>query len=225
MSSSRTFSNPVIQTTLGSVNTIGSSPSAFGGVFSASSLNNSNAYSPNNAPMPACVWSTYRFDPREYRGTVARLFSSSVGQVGQGFTTPLDKHATSLHTTVVPFSVAVKTVHWELRRAPARDQIEELAVVVGEEPRCLEESLMGLLTASTFAFETSTSIFALRPMSLDLPKGPTPWRDITDWRGGFQFGSTLFHVPAAASFCARVDINGDWRPVHAVTLRITLEFA
>lgn len=222
MSSTRLFGSPTIQTSLGPVNTLGSSMNGFGGTINPSSV---NSYQPTPPPLPSAMWSTYRFDPREYRGTVARLFASSIGEKGQGFTTGLDKHATSLHTTMNPFPVTVKAVQWELRRAPARDQIEELAMVVEEEPRCLEESLVGLLTAATFCFEAAIGIFALRTMSLDLPKGPTPWRDITDWRGGFQFGSTLFQIPATSSFCARVDINGDWRPVHPVTLRITLELA
>jgi hypothetical protein len=223
MSTSRLFGSPTIQTTLGPVNTMGSNSGSFGGTLSSSSVYTSNSYQPPTPPLPAAMWSTYRFDPREYRGTVARLFASTIGEKGQGFTTGLDKHGTSLHTTVNPFPVTVKSVQWELRRAPARDQIEELAMVADEEPRCLEESLMGLLTASTFCFETPTSVYGLRPMSLDLPKGPTPWRGIADWRGGFEFGNLMFQIPAASQFCARVDIDGEWRPVHAVTLRITLE--
>jgi len=222
MSSTRLFGSPTIQTSLGPVNTLGSNTNGFGGTLNPSSV---NSYQPPLPTLPSAMWSTYRFDPREYRGTVARLFASSIGEKGQGFTTGLDKHATSLHTTPNPFPVTVKAVQWELRCAPARDQIEELAMIADEQPRCLEESLVGLLTAATFCFETPTSLLGVRPMSLDLPKGPTLWKGVRDWRGGFEFGNQMFHVPAAATFCARVDINGDWRPVHAVTLRITLELA
>ena len=53
MSSTRLFGSPTIQTSLGPVNTLGSSMNGFGGTINPSSV---NSYQPTLPPLPRAQW-------------------------------------------------------------------------------------------------------------------------------------------------------------------------
>lgn len=217
----------VIQTTIGALSLSGSNT----GHIPMSGPWTTNSYGSSGhvmaGPQGHMLWSTYRFDAREWKaGTVARLFSSPKGESGQGSTEPLTGYDTNvLSSGRLPVAVQVKGLQWELRRARPSGPIEEIAMIAEEEPCNLEESLMGLLAAASISFESSQTIFGGILMNSDAPKGPLPWKGISDWRGGHSFTPHCFSIPAGCSFAIRVDILDTWKPVYPVSLRVLLEIA
>jgi hypothetical protein len=170
------------------------------------------------------MWSTYRFVPQEWKGTRARLFTVCAGEIGQGFRSPLDTSATCM--LVRPhFSVCVKSVSWELRRVTSTNPIQQLAEAGEGDPGCLQESLLGLLPAASLHFESSTMISPPWLMSADLPKGPTPWRESEDWRGGVHLEAEGITIPAHSPFAVMIAIFDSWRPLYTVDVRVTLRLA
>lgn len=176
-----------------------------------------------SGPAARMVWSTYRFEPKEWKGTTVRLFTTACGGKGQGFgDVSLTRHETNMELEgSFPVPVNIKAVAWELRHARV-GPVEELARA-SQYPACREESLMGLVSAAAFSVEATATVFGSTLLSSDLPKGQFPWRNIEDWRGGHSFGNAMFHIPLGCPFAIRIEILDNWHPVYPTTLRVILD--
>ena len=215
------YGSPIVQTTLGPLNMSSNSGSVWtSNTFSASG----HAIS---GPPAHVLWSTFLFDTKEWQqDTVVRMFTTGRGQAGQGHTCTLSASDTNILTPGrLPIDVAIKSMAWELKRAPSSGPLEELARAAEEGPSRCDESLMGLIAAAAISFESPQTHFCQTLLCHDVPKGQFPWRGIEDWRGGVAYGSKYFNIPAGCSFAVRVDFLDTWRPVYPVSMRVVLEVA
>ena len=216
------YGSPIVQTTLGPLNISGST---------GSSVWTSNTFSASghaiSGPPAHVLWSTFLFDTKEWQqDTVVRMFTTGRGQAGQGHTCTLSASDTNILTPGrLPIDVAIKSMAWELKRAPSSGPLEELARAAEEGPSRCDESLMGLIAAAAISFESPQTHFCQTLLSHDVPKGQFPWKGIEDWRGGVAYGSKYFNIPAGCSFAVRVDFLDTWRPVYPVSMRVVLEVA
>ena len=230
MSKTSLISNPSTHTSVYGPSTV---QTTFG-PLNISGSNSGNTWTSNTYSAPGQVvsgpavhmlWSSFRFDAKQWNpGTVARLFLTAKGHVGQGHPAPMTDYDTNiLSGGKLPISVDVKGVSWELKRARPSGPLEELAQAAEEQPARPDESLMGLVAAASISLEATQTIFCQTLLAHDLPKGTFPWKGIEDWRGGMTYSNRFFNIPAGCGFAVRVDFLDTWRPIYPVTLRVMLE--